>query len=123
MNVDPICLETKLENIGLFTVKTLWGNFSFDFAFSPSVGSSGGILCVWDPRVFVKDNVSISDSFVAIRGTWIPSSTKLLLISVYAPQDVSARRSLWEYIGYLIEQWDSEYVVLGDFNEVRYDHE
>ncbi|GJT67848.1 RNA-directed DNA polymerase, eukaryota [Tanacetum coccineum] len=80
---------------------------------SPSVGSSGGILCVWDPRVFVKDNVSISDSFVAIRGTWIPSSTKLLLISVYAPQDVSARRSLWEYIGHLIEQWDSEYVVLG----------
>ncbi|GJR87817.1 RNA-directed DNA polymerase, eukaryota [Tanacetum coccineum] len=109
--------------LALFTVKTLWGNFSFDFAFSPSVGSSGGILCVWDPRVFVKDNVSISDSFVAIRGTWIPSSTKLLLISVYAPQDVSARRSLWEYIGHLIEQWDSEYVVLGDFNEVRYDHE
>nr|GEX41031.1 RNA-directed DNA polymerase, eukaryota, reverse transcriptase zinc-binding domain protein [Tanacetum cinerariifolium] len=90
---------------------------------SPSVGNSGGILCVWDLRVFIKDNVSISDSFVAIRGTWVTSSTKLLIIFVYAPQDVSARRSLWEYIGHLIEQWDGEYIVLGDFNEVRYDHE
>ncbi|GJT49390.1 RNA-directed DNA polymerase, eukaryota [Tanacetum coccineum] len=112
-----------MENIGLFTVKALWGNFSFDFAFSPSVGSSGGILCVWDPRMFVKDNVSISNSFVAISGTWVSSSTKLLLISVYAPQDVTERRALWDYIGHLIDQWDGEYVVLGDFNEVRYDHE
>ncbi|GKA19100.1 RNA-directed DNA polymerase, eukaryota [Tanacetum coccineum] len=37
---------TKMENIDLFSIKALWGNFSFDFAFSPSVGSSEGILCV-----------------------------------------------------------------------------
>ncbi|GJY65325.1 RNA-directed DNA polymerase, eukaryota [Tanacetum coccineum] len=111
--------ETKMENIGLFTVKALWGSLSFDFVFSPSVGSSGGILCVWDPNMFIKDNVSISDSFVAIRGTWVPNSTKLLIVSVYAPQEVSERRLLWEYIGHLIEQWDGECVILGDFNEVR----
>nr|GFC74670.1 hypothetical protein [Tanacetum cinerariifolium] len=35
---------------------------------SPYVGCSGGILCVWDPNMFIKDNVSISDSFVAIIG-------------------------------------------------------
>ncbi|GJU57997.1 RNA-directed DNA polymerase, eukaryota, partial [Tanacetum coccineum] len=60
--------ETKLESIDLFSIKELWGNFSFDFTFSPSVGFSGGILCVWDPNIFVKDNATISDSFVAVRG-------------------------------------------------------
>nr|GEV43530.1 RNA-directed DNA polymerase, eukaryota [Tanacetum cinerariifolium] len=60
--------ETKMEDIGLFTVKALWGSFSYDFPFSPFVGSSGGILCVWDPNMFIKDSVSISDSFLAIRG-------------------------------------------------------
>ncbi|GJW85754.1 hypothetical protein Tco_0158899 [Tanacetum coccineum] len=48
--------------------QALWGNFTYNFAFSPSVGFSGGILCVWDLNVFVKDNVTISDFFVAVRG-------------------------------------------------------
>ncbi|GKD42791.1 RNA-directed DNA polymerase, eukaryota [Tanacetum coccineum] len=61
---------------------------------SPIVGYSGGILCVWDSNMFVKDSVTTSDSFVAIRGTWTSTSTKLLIISMYAPQEVSERRIL-----------------------------
>nr|GEV77080.1 RNA-directed DNA polymerase, eukaryota, reverse transcriptase zinc-binding domain protein [Tanacetum cinerariifolium] len=59
----------------------------------PSVGCSGGILCVWDPNMFIKDNVSILNSFVAIRGEF-----------------------------HLIEQWDVECVILGDFNESKKDN-
>nr|GEW05960.1 RNA-directed DNA polymerase, eukaryota [Tanacetum cinerariifolium] len=47
-------------------------------------GFSGEILCIWDSRKFVKENVTISDSFLAIRG---------------------------------------ECVILGDLNEVRFEHE
>ncbi|GKA81261.1 RNA-directed DNA polymerase, eukaryota [Tanacetum coccineum] len=36
-------------------------------AMSPSVGFSGGILCVWDPNMFSKYNVTLSDSFVAVH--------------------------------------------------------
>ncbi|GJU71427.1 RNA-directed DNA polymerase, eukaryota, partial [Tanacetum coccineum] len=42
-----------------------------------SVGLSGGILCVWDPNSFVKDNATISDYFVAVRGTWLSTATKM----------------------------------------------
>ncbi|GJV76417.1 RNA-directed DNA polymerase, eukaryota [Tanacetum coccineum] len=115
--------ETKMEKMDLFSIKALWGNLSFDYAFSPSIGYSGGILCVWDPRLFVKDNSTVSDSFLAISGTWIPSSTKLLVISVYAPQDLTERRMLWDFIHHLIDSWDGECVLLGDFNEVRFEHE
>ncbi|GJZ68542.1 RNA-directed DNA polymerase, eukaryota, partial [Tanacetum coccineum] len=66
----------------------LWRNSSFDYAFNPSIGYSGGILCVWDPRLFVKDNSMVLDSFLAIS-----------------------------------DSWDGEYILLGDFNEVRFDHE
>nr|GEV70978.1 hypothetical protein [Tanacetum cinerariifolium] len=72
------------ENIDLFSIKALWGNFSYDFAYSHSLRFSGGILCVWDLNMFSKDNVTISDSFLAVRG---------------------------------------ECVILGDFNEVRSDHD
>ncbi|GJU81314.1 RNA-directed DNA polymerase, eukaryota [Tanacetum coccineum] len=96
--------ETKMEKMDLFSIKALWGNLSFDYAFSPSIGYSGGILCVWDPRLFVKDNSTVSDSF-------------------WRSQDLTERSMLWDFIHHLIDSWDGECVLLGDFNEVRFEHE
>ncbi|GJU54307.1 hypothetical protein Tco_1228021 [Tanacetum coccineum] len=65
------CQETKVEMIDLFLLKeNLWGNFSYDYDYSPSIGYSGGLLCIWDPNMFSKDSMTISDSFVAIRVGW-----------------------------------------------------
>ncbi|GKE31925.1 RNA-directed DNA polymerase, eukaryota, partial [Tanacetum coccineum] len=97
----------------------MWGNLSFDYAWSSSIGNSGGILYVWDSRFFVKDNVTASDNFLAIRGVWVPTSTRLLIISVYAPQDLSEKGVLWDYLCHLMDMWYGECVMLGDFNEVR----
>ncbi|GJZ47836.1 RNA-directed DNA polymerase, eukaryota [Tanacetum coccineum] len=121
-NIEAI-IETKMDKMDLFSIKALWGNLSFDYAFCPSIGFSGGILCVWDPSLFVKENVTVSESFLAITGTWIPSTTKLLIISIYAPQDLNERRLLWDFLHHLIESWDGEYMLMGDFNEVRFDYE
>nr|GEV62670.1 RNA-directed DNA polymerase, eukaryota [Tanacetum cinerariifolium] len=60
--------ETKMENVDNFCIKNYWGNLCFEFECSPSVGNSGGILCVWDPRTFCKQNSTVSDYFVAIQG-------------------------------------------------------
>nr|GEX17235.1 RNA-directed DNA polymerase, eukaryota [Tanacetum cinerariifolium] len=42
----------------------------------------------------------------------------MLLISVYAPQAVSLKRSLWGYLTTIINRWNGECIVMGDFNEV-----
>ncbi|GJU97813.1 RNA-directed DNA polymerase, eukaryota [Tanacetum coccineum] len=89
--------ETKMESIDVISIKSVWGNYSFDHAVSSSVGNSGG--------------------------TWVPSSTKLLVILVYAPQELSEKRELWSYLSILIDRWEGETVILGDFNEVRVEHE
>ncbi|GKA81194.1 RNA-directed DNA polymerase, eukaryota [Tanacetum coccineum] len=115
--------ETKSKSIDLFSIKALWGNLSFDHAMSPSVGNSGGILCVWDPNMFIKEHISSSDYFLAVMGTWTPSATKLLIISVYAPQELTEKRDLWDYLRSMIDRWDGETVILGNFNEVRSKHE
>nr|GEV85076.1 hypothetical protein [Tanacetum cinerariifolium] len=60
--------ETKMDNMDLFPIKALSGNLSFDYAFSPFIGYSEGILCVWDPRLFVKDYSTIFDSFLVVSG-------------------------------------------------------
>ncbi|GJU97579.1 RNA-directed DNA polymerase, eukaryota [Tanacetum coccineum] len=95
------------------------GNSLFEDVVSEANGNSGGILCVWDPRFFHKDHHIISDNFIALYGTWRPNQTKLLLISVYAPQAVSLKRILWSYLTSLINRWNGECIVMGDFNEVR----
>nr|GFB97393.1 RNA-directed DNA polymerase, eukaryota [Tanacetum cinerariifolium] len=84
-----------------------------------ALGSSGGILCVWDSNVFLKEKHIIFDNFVALYGTWIPNKMKILLISVYAPQSLSVKRLLWNYLSSLITRWNGECLVMGDFDEVR----
>ncbi|GKA81742.1 RNA-directed DNA polymerase, eukaryota [Tanacetum coccineum] len=121
--MDNLVQETKPESIDLFSIKALWGNLSFDHAISPSVGNSGGILCVWDPNMFIKEHVSSSDYFLAVMGTWSPSAIKLLIISVYAPQELTEKRDLWDYLRSMIDRWDGKTIILGDFNEVRSNHE
>nr|GEV07216.1 RNA-directed DNA polymerase, eukaryota [Tanacetum cinerariifolium] len=111
--------ETKMADISSFEVKLLWGNYCFDQIFSEALGSSGGILCVWGSNIFLKEQHIISDNFVALYGTWIPNKMKILLISVYAPQSLSVKRLLWNYLSSLITRWNGECLVMGDFNEVR----
>ncbi|GJS42895.1 RNA-directed DNA polymerase, eukaryota [Tanacetum coccineum] len=88
--------ETKAENIDLCSIQELWGNLFFDHVVGSSVGCSG---------------------------TWTPTSSKLLIISVYAPQELSEKRELWEYLHCIINRWDGETVIMGDFNEVHLERE
>ncbi|GJT64249.1 RNA-directed DNA polymerase, eukaryota [Tanacetum coccineum] len=111
--------ETKMDRITHMDVKCIWGNSNYQFVSCDSVGNSGGILCIWEANVFKKANVTISDNFIVIYGTWSSNNLKVLIVVVYAPQSTVLKRALWEYISLLISRWDGESIVMGDFNEVR----
>ncbi|GJZ96150.1 RNA-directed DNA polymerase, eukaryota [Tanacetum coccineum] len=81
------------------------------------------LISVWDPSVFHFENHTVSDNFIALYGLWKPTKTKLLVISVYAPQALSEKRTLWNFLSLLISRWDGECLVMGDFNEVRCEEE
>lgn len=65
----------------------------------------------------------ISDWYVVVEGIWVVSKMDVLLISIYAPQSVDSKRKLWDEIYTLISSFSGECVVMGDFNEVRYEYE
>nr|GEU74951.1 RNA-directed DNA polymerase, eukaryota [Tanacetum cinerariifolium] len=73
--------------------------------------------------MFVKEQVSTCDYFVALMGTWAPTSSKLLIISIYDPQELNERRDLWDYLRMFIDRWEGDTVIMSDFNEVRLEHE
>ncbi|GJR11897.1 RNA-directed DNA polymerase, eukaryota [Tanacetum coccineum] len=77
-----------------------------------------GILCVWDSSMFQMVNYTISDNFIAIMGNWLPTNKKLLVITIYAPQELADKKKLWDYLNLLIGRWTGDALVMGDFNEV-----
>ncbi|GKC70983.1 RNA-directed DNA polymerase, eukaryota, partial [Tanacetum coccineum] len=115
--------ETKMESISHMDVKSIWGNSNYQFVVSGSIGNSGGILCVWEESIFKKVDVSISDNFIALYGIWLPTNSRILIVVIYAPQSFALKRILWDYISGLINHWNGETIVLGDFNEVRCEEE
>ncbi|GKA18233.1 RNA-directed DNA polymerase, eukaryota [Tanacetum coccineum] len=40
-----------------------------------------------------------------IRGKWIHSSKNYLIISIYAPQELSDKKVLWDYLHFIIDNW------------------
>ncbi|GKA17175.1 RNA-directed DNA polymerase, eukaryota [Tanacetum coccineum] len=108
-----------MESMEVSFVKQCWGNFSFEYVHSDSIGNSGGILCIWDPNSFCRSSSTVSDYFVIIRGTWLKNGKNLLVIVVYAPQDAKEKSILWEYLTYVSNKWAGDVVIMGDFNEVR----
>ncbi|GJX07027.1 RNA-directed DNA polymerase, eukaryota [Tanacetum coccineum] len=112
MNMEEI-IELQGENdrlnwslLSSFVLKGVGEILFFDYVYSTSVGNSGGILCVWD-------------YFVMVRGDWMPNGKKLLIISVYAPQELTEKKMLWDYLSIVISNWEGKVVIIGDFNEVR----
>nr|GEU45505.1 nucleotide-binding alpha-beta plait domain-containing protein [Tanacetum cinerariifolium] len=54
-----------------------------------------------------------------IRGEWVSNGTKLLITSIYALQELSEKTMLWNNLTLVIDNWNGEVVIMGDFNEVR----
>ncbi|GJZ41466.1 RNA-directed DNA polymerase, eukaryota [Tanacetum coccineum] len=108
-------LEAELA-VKVDEVKAVSKSLTF---WNASVGKSGGILCVWDPNAFKKLNSTASDYFVMIQGNWVSNGKLLLIISVYAPQELSEKKSLWDYLCHVIDNWKGSVIIMGDFNEVR----
>nr|GEW66487.1 nucleotide-binding alpha-beta plait domain-containing protein [Tanacetum cinerariifolium] len=84
-----------------------------------SVGNSGGILCVWDPNMFKKTNSNVSNYFVMVRGDWMPNGKNLLIISVYAPQELSEKKMLWDYLSLVMSNWEGEETYKNVSQEIR----
>ncbi|PWA70430.1 cytochrome P450 [Artemisia annua] len=58
-----------------------------------------------------------------VEGIWSGISDNCFLINVYAPQDVEAKKRLWEDITRYLSDKSGHFILFGDFNEVRYESE
>lgn len=66
------------------------------FAFSPSVESARGIICVWDSTRFIEVSILCYSRFIVVKGSWIVENELVGFICIYAPNNHLERVSFLE---------------------------
>ncbi|GJX04666.1 putative peroxidase [Tanacetum coccineum] len=107
---------TRLE---LFRIKSMWGNYAFDYACSMARGLSGGLISIWDPNMFSKNSIWCDDSFIIIKGNWKNIVGDCFMVNIYGPQDHVSKLALWNRLTDFMHHHNGSYIMFGDMNAVR----
>ncbi|GJT24980.1 hypothetical protein Tco_0894917, partial [Tanacetum coccineum] len=93
-----------MTRLKTFRLKSMWGNYNFDFACSMARGRSGGLISMRDPNSFIKDDIWCDDTFIIVKGHWRNTVGDCYMINIYGPQDSLAKAILWNRIGDFMHQ-------------------
>ena len=112
-------LETKLENINDCTINSIWGRHSREWYAVPSLGLSGGILCIWNPASFCVSNctVAMNGRILHIEGVLSQFNLECMVSFVYAPNDGLLKKEVWNYLASFKNSVSKPWCLAGDFNE------
>ncbi|XP_071714534.1 uncharacterized protein [Rutidosis leptorrhynchoides] len=108
-----------MASLDYVAIKAFWGNFHFKVAASSARGRSGGIVTIWDPRVFTSTRVISFDNVLVVQGHFANRSSVSYIFNVYAPQSLVLKKRLWLFIISFMASNEGGYLIFGDFNYVR----
>lgn len=115
--------ETFKAEVGINEAAKYWDRSPFGMEFSGAIGRSGGLLCLWDSGRFSKTGAVKDQNFLLIQGIIKGCGSIINIINVYAPQRREEKRRLWDKIMDLKREFSGMWVMLGDFNSVRWQEE
>ncbi|GKV27571.1 hypothetical protein SLEP1_g36731 [Rubroshorea leprosula] len=118
--VDFIAIqETTLVTVDRKIYRIIWGTDDFDWVAKPSVGRSGGLLCIWNAKVLKKREVIEGNNFIGISGLWGEERIPVNILSIYSPCQLMGKRMLWDDLQGLLNSKRGKWCLMGDFNAVR----
>lgn len=119
-NCAIFCLqETKKENIDMaFFKKTAPKRFG-KFAYSPSVGASGGILVGWNQALFTGTVKQILRFAVIITFTSTHNAETWTLVAIYGPCTGQEKQEFIYWLNNLDIPDNENWMLIGDFNLSR----
>ncbi|PWA46179.1 RNA-directed DNA polymerase, eukaryota, Reverse transcriptase zinc-binding domain protein [Artemisia annua] len=111
--------ESTMTRLELFHLRSMWGNYSLNYACSMARGLSGEIISMRVPAVFTKEYIWCNDNYVIVQGKWLNISHTYFMVNVYGPQYPAAKVTLWRSLLSFVQHHQGWYVLFGDLNEVR----
>ena len=111
--------ETKKEFFDHKFMKKICPRRFDNFAYSPSIGASGGILVVWNSSIFSGRLLEVKRFGIIVEFTSTHSGQKWTLVSVYGPCQGEERDEFVQWL-YDLDIPDTEFwLFMGDFNFIR----
>jgi exonuclease III len=119
--LDVLALqETKLGSVEVATCRGLWGGDNVRWVCNPALGRSGGLLILWNGSKGKLVYSFQGQGFLGVCLDWGEAKIRCIIINVYAPCNLAAKKQLWVEI--LVARWSyvcDHWCILGDFNSVR----
>lgn len=112
--------ETHLSSFGMFDLHSVWGRDVFDFDIVDAAGRSGGLINVWNPKVFKKTSSLSNRNFLLTSGYMVADGSVLNCVNIYAPQKLGDKRALLNSLAGFISGLEGLVIIMGDFNAVRF---
>ncbi|OMO99897.1 Endonuclease/exonuclease/phosphatase [Corchorus capsularis] len=91
----------------------------FPGACSNAAGSAGGLISIWNDDFFSLDSSIVKDRFILLIGTLKGANLKCILVNLYAPNDDSERKILFQELVEIISPLNLPCCIGGVFNVVR----
>ncbi|KAD4982817.1 hypothetical protein E3N88_19488 [Mikania micrantha] len=112
-------LEAIIRDSSKIILNQIWGTSKLESEFVNARGRSGGLISICDPSVFSKKGSTKGENFLHVFGSVAGVHPPINVVNVYAPQDATRKRSLWDSLLSLMGNYPGFWIMLGDFNEVR----
>lgn len=111
--------ETKLQDVSLARVSYLGGSSMFNYCTSiPSGSSSGGLVLIWDPEVFMLESNFRGIRWIILVGNLTKFDWKCAIGLVYGSYIVEEQVIIQNEINNVITSLDCPIMLMGDFNQV-----
>ncbi|GJX52923.1 RNA-directed DNA polymerase, eukaryota [Tanacetum coccineum] len=111
--------ETKSGSVDDYWINDWWGGKDYGYAQLPAIRNSGGIILVWDLRVFICKEAVGNERFVAVKGSWKGKYEEVFLVCLYGPHVIRQKSILWERLTGLMNRWNDAWCIFVDLNVVR----
>ncbi|GJW03798.1 RNA-directed DNA polymerase, eukaryota [Tanacetum coccineum] len=114
--------ETKSGVVDDLWIEDIWEGKGYGFAQLPANGNSGGIILIWDTRVFTCKEAIGDDRFVAIKGLWKGKDEEMFLVCIYGAakkcNSIEKHPFIVRLSG-LMNRWQGAWCIFKDLNVVR----
>ncbi|XP_075087637.1 uncharacterized protein LOC142169644 [Nicotiana tabacum] len=115
--------ETKIEGDISRVARHLWGSRWVDFVNLEAIGTSGGILIMWDKRLLEGELIISGSQSISCRLTAIGQDFSWFITGIYASNSRIERQDLWWELAASRGLCNGPWVVCRDFNTTRHSNE
>lgn len=124
LGVDFLALQESMLTDGKpFDYSSVWGQRDYGVDSVGSIGNSGGLINLWNPKKFRKMSSVEDRNYLVTTGSLVEDGSIINVVNVYAQQKLGEKRVLWEKLKGLMMQGTGMWILLGDFNNVRWQEE